>query len=209
MNSPNCETWPIVEQKDQELVQQSKRGDAEVMTELIRRHYVASLRIARSILHNHQDSEDAVQAAYCRAFRHLHTFREQARFSTWITSIVVNQSLMHLRRVRRATLLSLEGPIAEQRSRYFISREPTPEERTSRREIATAISRAVARLPNGLRVAYTLHAVSGMPVAEVANKLGLSVSATKSRIFRARCTLESRLNVSYGPASRSLEQPAA
>jgi RNA polymerase sigma-70 factor (ECF subfamily) len=60
--------------------------------ELIRRHYGASLRIARSILRNQPDSEDAVQTAYGRALQQLHTFREEARFRTWITSIVVNQS---------------------------------------------------------------------------------------------------------------------
>jgi RNA polymerase sigma-70 factor (ECF subfamily) len=144
-----------------------------------------------------------VQTAYSRAFQYLHTFREEARFSTWITTIVVNQSRMHLRRQRRATLLSLEEPIHEQIPQYLTSREPTPEESTARREISTAISRALARLPHGLRTPYTLHAVSGLPVAEVADKLGLSVSATKSRIFRARCTLESRLYVSYGPAQCS------
>jgi RNA polymerase sigma-70 factor (ECF subfamily) len=200
-SSHDYETAPAVEQTDQELVEESKRGDEHAMAELIRRHYAASLRIARSILRNQQDSEDAVQSAYCQAFQHLHGFREQARFSTWITSIVVNQSLMHLRRLRRATMLSLEDPIGESPIRYFTSREPTPEERTGRREIASAISRALARLPNGLRLAYTLHAVSGMPVDEVARKLGLSVSATKSRIFRARSRLESRLYVSFGPVS--------
>jgi RNA polymerase sigma-70 factor, ECF subfamily len=194
MDPQNTETT------DRELVLQSKQGDEEAMALLIRRHYGASLRVARSILRNQSDSEDAVQTAYSRAFQHLHTFREEARFSTWITSIVVNQSRMHLRRQRRARLLSLEETIPEQTPLYLKSREPTPEESTAQREISTAISRALARLPNGLRTPYTLHAVSGLPVAEVAGKLGLSVSATKSRIFRARCTLESRLYVSYGPA---------
>jgi RNA polymerase sigma factor (sigma-70 family) len=99
------------EATDQELVEQSKRGDEAAIANLIGRHYATSLRIAQSILRNQPDSEDAVQTAYSRAFRQLHTFREEARFSTWITSIVVNQSLMHLRRHRRATLLSLEEPI--------------------------------------------------------------------------------------------------
>jgi RNA polymerase sigma-70 factor (ECF subfamily) len=197
-----AKTWTS-EATDQELVEQSKQGDEEAMAKLIQRHYGASLRIARSILRNESDSEDAVQTAYSRAFQYLHTFREEARFSTWITTIVVNQSRMHLRRQRRATLLSLEEPIHEQIPQYLTSREPTPEESTARREISTAISRALARLPHGLRTPYTLHAVSGLPVAEVADKLGLSVSATKSRIFRARCTLESRLYVSYGPAQCS------
>ena len=188
------------ETTDQELVEKSKQGDEEAMAKLIRRHYGASLRIARSILRNQSDSEDAVQTAYGRAFQHLHTFREEARFSTWITSIVVNQSRMHLRRHRRATLLNFDETSHEQAHRYLTSREPTPEESTARYEISTAILGAVSRLPNGLRTPYTMHAVSGLPVAEVANRLGLSLSATKSRIFRARCTLQSRLSPSNGPA---------
>ena len=83
---------------------------------------------------------------------------------------------------------------------YLTSREPTPEESTARYQISAAIIRAVSRLPSGLRMPYTMHAVSGLPVAEVADKLGLSLSATKSRIFRARCTLQSRLHLSYAPA---------
>ena len=148
-----AKTWTS-EATDQELVEQSKQGDEEAMAKLIQRHYGASLRIARSILRNESDSEDAVQTAYSRAFQHLHTFREEARFSTWITTIVVNQSRMHLRRERRATLLSLEEPIHEQIPQYLTSREPTPEESTARREISTAISRALARLPHGLRTLY-------------------------------------------------------
>jgi RNA polymerase sigma-70 factor (ECF subfamily) len=191
-----AETRQIAKTADQELVEQSKRGDEEAMTKLIRRHYGASLRIARSILRNESDSEDAVQTAYGRAFQQLHTFREEARFSTWITSIVVNQSLLHLRRQRRAALLSLDEAIQKETPLYLTSREPSPEQSTARHEISAVISRALAKLPNNLRMPYVLHAVSGLPVAEVANKLGLSVSATKSRIFRARCTLQSRLYVS-------------
>jgi RNA polymerase sigma-70 factor, ECF subfamily len=189
-----------LETTDQELVAQSKQGDEEAMAKLIRRHYGSSLRVARSILRNQSDSEDAVQTAYSRAFRHLHTFREEARFSTWITSIVVNQSRMHLRQQRRAALLSLDETSHEQAHMYLTSREPTPEESTARYQISTTILRAVSRLPTGLRMPYTMHAVSGLPVAEVANKLGLTLSATKSRIFRARCTLQSRLSLSCGPA---------
>jgi len=185
---------------DQELVEQGKQGNEEAVAELIRRHYGASLRIARSILRNQPDSEDAVQTAYCRAFQRLHTFREEARFSTWITSIVVNQSLLVLRGKRRATLLSLEEPMSERTKRLLTSRGPTPEESAARLEISAVISRALGRLPSNLRTPYTLHAVWGLPIAEVANRLGLSVSATKARIFRARSTLESRLYVHYGPA---------
>jgi RNA polymerase sigma-70 factor (ECF subfamily) len=194
------EPWETSQTTDPELVEQCKQGDEEAVAELIRRHYETSLRIARSILRNQADSEDAVQTAYSRAFRYLHTFRYEARFSTWIASIVINQCRMQLRSQRRATLLSLEEPSYNRTVLYLKSREPTPEETTARRELSTSISRAVANLPKVLRMPYTLHALSGLPLTEVADKLGISLSATKSRIFRARCTLESRLSVSYGPA---------
>jgi RNA polymerase sigma-70 factor, ECF subfamily len=184
-------TWQATEATDHELVAQSKQGDEVAMAKLIRRHYGASVRKANSILRNQQDSEDTVQTAYSRAFQKLHTFREEARFSTWITSIVVNQSLLHLRSKRRAALLSLEEPMNERTKLFLTSREPTPEERTARREISTAISRALARLPDNLRTPYKLHAIAGLPLLDVANRLGLSLSATKSRIFRARCTIVS------------------
>jgi RNA polymerase sigma-70 factor, ECF subfamily len=201
MNSRNVgEPCQTSQSTDQELIEQCKRGDEAAMAQLIRRHYGTSLRIARSILRNPADSEDAVQTAYSRAFQYLHSFRDEARFSTWIASIVINQCRMQLRCQRRATLLSLEEPIYEQTPLYLKSREPTPEETTARRETSKLISRAVANLPKGLRMPYTMHALSGLPLAEVADKLGISLSATKSRIFRARCTLESRLSVSYGPA---------
>ena len=113
---------------------------------------------------------------------------------------MVNQCRMHLRRHRRINLLSLDESLHQQTSLYFASREPTPEESATRHEVSSAITRAVARLPDRLRVPYTLHTLSELPVAEVAQKMGLSVAATKSRIFRARCALESRLCVSYGPS---------
>jgi RNA polymerase sigma-70 factor (ECF subfamily) len=191
---------------DQELVEQSKQGDEEAMAKLIRRHYQASVRMANSILRNQPDAEDVVQTAYTRAFLKLHTFREEARFSTWITSIVVNLSLLHLRGRRRANLLSLEEPMKARTRVFLTSREPTPEENAARREVSAAISRALANLPDNLRTPYKLHAISSLPLMDVANRLGLSLSATKSRIFRARCTLESRLHVTCGSEHHQQQQ---
>jgi RNA polymerase sigma-70 factor, ECF subfamily len=176
------------------------QGDDEAMANLIGRHYGASIRMANSILRNHSGAEDVVQTAYSQAFQKLHMFPGRGSFSTWITRIVVNQSLVHLRSKSRATLLSLEEPMNERTKLFLATSEPTPEQSTARREISTAISRALARLPDNLRTPYKLHAISRMLRVDIATRLGLSLSATKSRIFRARCTLESRLYFSCGPA---------
>lgn len=176
------------------LIAQSKDGNQEAITELVSRHYTTSLRVARSILRNEQESEDAVQAAYTNAFRCLETFREDARFSTWITRIVVNQSIMRLRRLQRARCVSLDELTPERGlTRFFTSHDPSPEDVARRREISMVVLHAVSRLPLTLRQAYTLHALNGLSLDEVANKLGLSVAAAKTRVFRARSALRSRL----------------
>lgn len=198
----SLETKEETKVTDTELVEQSKLGDQRATAELIRRHYSSSLRIAHSIVRNHAEAEDAAQEAYCLAFRHIHSFREEARFSTWIGTIVVNQCRMMLRRQRRAVLINLD----ESAPRHLKSAEASPEETAYRSETSHAISRAVARLPIELRMPYALHAISGLPLFEVAHKLGISIAATKSRIFRARCTLESRLHSSFARRPRGLQR---
>ena len=176
------------------LIARSLRGDQDAINELVRKNYPASLRVARSILRNQHDSEDAVQAAYSRAFRYLDTFQQNARFGTWITRIVVNQSIMSLRRQRRKRSLSLEELTAKRGTPgYLVSREPNPEDLARRDEMSTSMRRAVGRLPLPLREAYALHALADLPLKEVAARLGVSVPAAKTRMFRARTALRSLL----------------
>jgi RNA polymerase sigma-70 factor (ECF subfamily) len=191
-----------LEDLDKTLVAQSRMGDQDAMAELVRRHYSTSMRVARSILRNESEAEDAVQTAYSAAFRHLDSFREDARFATWITRIVVNQSIMRLRRLRRANCVSLEELTAERTlTRFLTSHDPNPEDAAGRRETSMVVLRAVGKLPQTLRKAYTLHAVKGLPLDQVAGKLGLTVAAAKTRVFRARTALRTRLQ-NTGPLTR-------
>lgn len=198
----------ITEQVDDRLVTQSKSGDREAMTELVRRHYPGSLRIARSILRSEDEAQDAVQESYRAAFQHLHNFRQNACFKTWISRIVVNQSLMVFRRSRRVVWTSLEEVLTAGRgSLELTSGEPTQEDVLLHRESVRAASHALSRLPPSLREAYELHEVAGLSVGEVAARLGLSVAATKSRLFRARSFLRSRLSKTHSaPQARSAIQ---
>src|SRR5580704_19355450 len=94
-----------------ELIACARRGDQEALGELFQRHYTSSLKVARRILRNSEDSQDAVQAGYLLAFRHLEAFRETASFRTWITRIVVNCCFMQLRDPRfRFTWVHLDDP---------------------------------------------------------------------------------------------------
>ena len=176
------------------LIAQSKQGDQRAIAELVGRHYPASLRFARGFLRHTEDAQDAVQMAYFMAFRRLETFRGEASFRTWISRIVVNCCLRQMREARRKrTWVRLDDRHATQGLDILPSCAPTPEKSTWCREISSAFSAAVATLPTHLREAYTLFEISGLSLAEVAFALGLSVSATKTRVFRARAGIRRSL----------------
>ncbi|MGD0436080.1 MAG: sigma-70 family RNA polymerase sigma factor [Bryobacteraceae bacterium] len=172
------------------LIAACKRGDRAAMGELFERHYPSSLRLARGILRNEAESEDSVQAAYLSALRHLHCFREDASFKTWITRIVVNCCLMQIRdRRRQLTWANLGDVERTDVVSILAARAPTPEETASGREIASAYSRALAKLPRRLREAYSLRHVSGLTLKQIAAELGLTVPAVKTRLFRAQARM--------------------
>jgi RNA polymerase sigma-70 factor (ECF subfamily) len=175
---------------EQDLITACKRGNQEAIGELFERYYPSSLRVARGILRSEAESQDAVQAAYLSAFRHLHRFREDSAFKTWITRIVVNCCLMQLRersyRVRWVHLKDIE-----QTAGAFVLKSPTPspEQTASSRELASAHNRALAKLPLRWREVYLLRDVSGLSLREAAKELGVTVAAAKTRLFRARARM--------------------
>src|SRR5271168_2585794 len=93
---------------DLDLVHASKNGDVSAFEELVKRYDHRLLRIAYHVTHNREDSQDAVQEAFLKAFQNLDRFREDSQFSTWLFRITVNQSLMKLRKQRRTREVSLD-----------------------------------------------------------------------------------------------------
>src|ERR1700685_638501 len=91
---------------DLDLVHASKNGDVAAYEELVKRYDRKLLRIAQSVTHNREDSQDAVQEAFLKAFQNLGEFREESKFSTWLIRITVNQSLMKVRKQRASKEVS-------------------------------------------------------------------------------------------------------
>jgi RNA polymerase sigma-70 factor (ECF subfamily) len=178
---------------ESELIALGKLGETAAVGELFERHYKTSLTVARRMLCSEAESEDAVQSAYCSAFQHLGSFRNDAQFKTWITRIVVNRCLMTIREPWRRITRGGRALLDDISQHDFVSLTLSPEKLAWRREVSAAHDLAISRLPEHLRAAYSLYAVSDMSVAEVAKALGLTLAATKSRIFRARCTMRTSL----------------
>jgi RNA polymerase sigma-70 factor (ECF subfamily) len=186
----NCNANAMRDTPESELITMSREGDRDAITELFHRHYPSSLRVAYFILRQKDDAEDAVQTAYFLAFRRLGKFRGESSFKTWMTRIVVNSCLLHAREARRR--LGWQR-LEEGKGIEAVSHAPNPEKSAWCGEVAAAFSRAVERLPKHLRDPYSLFAVAGLPLEEVATALDLTISATKTRLFRARAGMRRSL----------------
>lgn len=193
------------EQRESDLIAAGKLGDRAAVAELFERHYASALRVARRILRSEEDSQDVVQSAYLSAFRHLHSFRGDAAFKTWITRIVTNHCMMRLRQPwlwgRWTSLDSLDG------NGQLVSSTPTPEASAFHGELATAVASAAAGLPRNLCEVFKLHTISGLSLKEVAAEIGLTVPAAKARLFRANARMRESLQAVWPNALRSRLNP--
>jgi RNA polymerase sigma-70 factor (ECF subfamily) len=187
-----------------ELVAAARNGDIDAMAELFRRQYPLSISIARRILPVQEEFLDAVQSAYLSAFRSFQSFRGESSFKTWITRIVMNQCLMCLREpARRQIALSLDQSEPSRAQPITAVDSRTPERLALRAEMYRTVADAAAKLPKPLSEVFTRCSISGLSIRDTAEALGLTVQATKTRLFRARRLMRQKLQTTFGPHSPS------
>jgi RNA polymerase sigma-70 factor (ECF subfamily) len=178
------------------LVSMAKLGDSDAFVELSKLHSNGLLRTTYHITRNWHDAEDALQDATLRAFSHLKDFQGKSSFSTWLTRIAINSALMILRKNRRCYELPFEG-IHDSGDNYECwevkSPAENPESRLVRKEREELLIDAILRLPQVLREVVELRQARGYSTREIAQALGITVSAVKSRLSRARLTLRTAL----------------
>ncbi len=187
-------------QVDDELVLQAKSGNDAAFTELIERHRSISLKLAYSILRDRSDAEDEVQNATWKAYSHLDQFNHEAKFSTWLTRIVVNQCLMRLRKDKRAKFFYIDDvQIGDEVGTLDLrDQADTPEVDLGRREVSQILHQEVSRMPPLLKKVFWMRDIEERTMPDVAETLGISVAAAKSRLLRARQELKVRLEKHQG-----------
>jgi RNA polymerase sigma-70 factor, ECF subfamily len=183
-----CAATKEIEMYQQPSVYETLPSQGDAINKLFAENYKASLRTAKRILHSKEDSEDAVQTAYCAAFRHFHRFRGESSFKTWITRIVVNCCLMQSRHRRARPQVSLDSVDST-----VASHAATPEVLCYLAELQNAHASAASRLPKVLHDVYAESVISGVALPKVADQLGLTANAVKSRLFRGRRKVEHAL----------------
>ncbi len=181
----------VTDVTDEEVVERVKAGETELYEVIMRRYNQRLYRVARSIVGNDSEAEDVMQEAYVRAFQHLRQFEGRAKFATWLTKIAVYEAFMRLRRRSRF----------EEISDLLAASERGPEEQALNSELRQCLEAAIDKLPEKYRTVFMLREMEHLSMAEIAECLGLTVTATKIRLHRARAALKDILRRRIGDAA--------
>lgn len=186
---------------DFELVNVARGGDRNAFGQLLERHYRSCVNVATLVLRDRTEAQDEVQKAAWKAYAHLEQYQGAAEFSTWLLRIVENECLMLIREKKRAQFLYIDadatangtGPVE------LPAAAADPEHDLIKHQLVDIIQREVRRIPPLLRNVLLLRDLQQLPMSDVANRLGISVPAAKSRLVRARHELRERLVRFCGP----------
>lgn len=184
---PDHVDWVRCRLGDAELVSRILAGDTAAFEGVMRRYNQRLFRIARGILGNDADAQDAVQEAYVRAYYRLSQFEGPDGFAGWLSRIVVNEALG---RVRRRSLAIDDARDADE---LPTPRKDRPEDAAMSTDTLELIESAIDALPRDFRIVFMLRAVEGLTVEETAASLDIKPATVKTRYFRAKELLKTSL----------------
>jgi RNA polymerase sigma-70 factor (ECF subfamily) len=177
---------------DEEIVEQVKSGNTALYEVVMRRYNQRLYRVARAILHNDDEAEDVMQAAYVHAYEHLHQFAGRAPFSTWLTRIAVHEALARLRLRGRNQQFEDTGNEGDTPVK-MVDISPDPEQSASRAELNQFLEQALLGLPLQYRAVVMLRDVEDLSTSETASALDLTEENVKIRLHRGRAMMRAWL----------------
>jgi RNA polymerase sigma-70 factor (ECF subfamily) len=187
---------PAEQSREAELIRRVREGERDLFYELVRPYERRVYAAAFAIVRNPADAEDAAQEAMLKALKHIRQFREEARFSTWLIQIAVNEARMR----RRKDHAELMEPIAvqqdesgEYRPRDFADWREIPSEALERKEVRDKLTAALESLGEIYREVFVLRDMQHLSIEETAVALGISTASVKTRLLRARLMLRDLL----------------
>jgi RNA polymerase sigma-70 factor, ECF subfamily len=178
------------------LVVRAKAGDVSAFSDLVNHYERRVFRMAKQITQNDDDASDVLQETFLKAYTHLDDFQGNSKFYTWLVRIAVNEALMKLRKRRSDRTVPLDEPIdtgEDEVAREIAVWDQNPEDSYSREELGRILDEAIQSLKPAYRTVFILRDIEEMSIEETAEALGLSISAVKSRLLRARLQLREKL----------------
>jgi len=188
---------PTRDRNEAELIRRVCGGEKEAFYELVRPYERAVYTAAMSILNNQADAEEVAQEAVLKAFSNLSRFRGEAKFSTWLVQITINEARLKLRKDRRHLYQSVDEPQSDEEGDYFpkdyADWREVPSEALQRKELRDALKRALAGLPQKYREVLVLRDIQHLSIEETSQVLGISTGNVKTRLLRARLQMRDAL----------------
>ena len=177
-------------------------GDRREFARLVDAYSGPLYRLALKMLGNASDAEDALQNTFIKAFQHVDKFEGRSSLLTWLYRIASNEALMLLRKRHPETIFS-DIPLEDEDDKNYDPVQITdwcclPEEELLSAEARTVLDRAVEHLPETLRIVFILRDIEDLSIQETSQVLGLSETAVKTRLLRARLRLREELSSYYG-----------
>ena len=192
---------PAEQSDEADLIRRVKDGEHELFYELIRPYERRVYSAAFSILRNEADAEDVAQEAVLKAFKNIRQFRAEAKFSTWLFQITVNEARMRRRKERAPMFEAIAGKKDEEGNyspRDFADWREIPSETLERAEVRQKLAEALASLSEIYRDVFVLRDVQHLSIEETAQALGISTASVKTRLLRARLMLRDLLSPGLG-----------
>jgi len=178
---------------DEELVERIIKGEKYLYERLIRKFNERLYRISMAIINDNMEAEDIMQTTYINAYRQLANFQNKSSFSTWITRILINESLLHKKRK-----LKLEKVLMETTGNDYHNN--TPLKGLINKELKGILEKAIAGLPEKYRIVFVMREIQEMSTTETMEALNLGESNVKIRLSRAKEMLRDELTSYWKPA---------
>ena len=181
---------------EQQLVERAKNGDTKAFEELMKRTQTNIYNLGLRLLGNKEDAADLMQETYIKAYENLNRFEGRSSFSTWLYRIATNNALMKLRK-EKSKKVSIEELKKFGDKSYKIEISDWSENPSSyfkSAELKELLQKAIDSLPPKYKSVFILHDIEGLPLAEVAQILSLSVPAVKTRVHRSRMYLREKIS---------------
>ena len=199
---------PAQQDYEQRLIQRIRDGERDVFYELIRPYEKRVFAAALALLRNEADAEDCAQEAMLKAFKNIQQFRSEARFSTWLIQIAVNEARMRRRKQRADLIEPIEKDQGEEGAyapREFADWREIPSESLERKEVREKLAEALSSIGQIYREVFVMRDMEQLSIEETARALGISTASVKTRLLRARLMLRDLLSPGLGgPWSRDL-----
>jgi RNA polymerase sigma-70 factor (ECF subfamily) len=182
---------------DRELIFEIRKGNQQAFRMFVEKNQLTVVKTCNGFIHNLNDAEDVAQEVFLEVYRSIHTFREEARLSTWLYRIAVNKSLNHLRKYKlKKNLESIESLFSTSTNMINEIRDNNtlpPDDRIEQNERAQILHKAIDSLSTNQRISFILNKYEDLSYKEIAEIMNTSLSAVESLIHRAKINLQKKL----------------